>query len=73
MFSQQWFLDLLREVLIVVLVAVLGALGYHAAVVKPALRRMEQRIRELQSLRVEWRGARFNPTKAASQGEEREG
>ncbi|MHB1355078.1 MAG: hypothetical protein ACYCZF_03765 [Anaerolineae bacterium] len=48
MFSQQWFLDLLREVVIVVLVAVLGALGYHNAVVKPALRQLEQRVKELQ-------------------------
>jgi hypothetical protein len=49
MFSQQWFLDLLRQVVIVVLVAVLGALGYHAAVVRPALRKLEQRIKEMQT------------------------
>jgi hypothetical protein len=47
MFSQQWFLDLLREILIVVLLAILGALGYHNAVVKPAIRRLEQRFKEL--------------------------
>ena len=48
MFSQQWFLDLLREVVIVILVAILGALGYHNAVIKPALKRLEQRIKEWQ-------------------------
>ena len=58
MFSQQWFLDLLREVVIVILVAVLGALGYHNAVVKPALRQLEQRVKELRSFQIEWSGCK---------------
>lgn len=58
MFSQQWFLDLLREVVIVILVAILGALGYHTAVIKPALKRLEQRVKELHSFQIEWSGCK---------------
>lgn len=59
MFSQQWFLDLLREVVIVILVAILGALGYHNAVVKPAFKRLEQRVKDLYSFQIEWSGCKI--------------
>ena len=69
MFSQQWFLDLLREVVIVILVAILGALGYHNAVVKPALKRMEQRIKEWHTFQVAWGGKVTTPDPSAPVGD----
>ena len=41
-FTQEWWWELLRQVLIAVLTAVLGALGYHAVVAGPRLRRLER-------------------------------
>lgn len=55
-FTQEWWWELLRQVLIAVLTAVLGALGYHAAVVAPRIRRLERLIRGQQDAPHEHQG-----------------
>lgn len=48
MFTQEWLWELLRQVAIAVLTALLGALGYHAAVARPRFRRLERALRQTQ-------------------------
>ncbi|MHB9032343.1 MAG: hypothetical protein ACYC6L_04760 [Anaerolineae bacterium] len=48
MFTQEWLWELLRQVAIAVLTALLGALGYHAAVAGPRLKRLERLFKSLQ-------------------------
>ncbi len=48
MFNEEWLWELLRQVAIAVLTALLGALGYHAAVAKPRFTRLERTLRQMQ-------------------------